>query len=114
MPMTTSLDQRLFGVAQKLLLERAYGTASEVPPPRNVVREQDAVEATVTLVALISEQVHIGCVTPDVGARMAAMLMVVRDYVRPLPPGIDANGRDLLTSDLTEMVAVIRALSAGS
>lgn len=110
--MTATLDQRLFGAAQKMLLERAYGSVPETAPPRGLVQEQDAVDATVMLVAALSEQVHVGCVAPDVGARMAALLMVVRDYVRPLPAGIAADGRDLLSSDLVEMVGVIRAVSA--
>ena len=109
--MTATLDRRLYGVAQKLLLERAYGAVSEPSAPRELVQEQDAVDATLMLIAALSEQVHLGCITPDVGARMAALLMAIRDYVRPLPAGIAADGRDLLSDDLGEMVAVIRAVS---
>lgn len=107
------LDKRLSGAAQRLLLERAYGAASEIPPPRNLVNEQDAVDATVMLIAALSEQVHMGCVTAESGARMTALLMVIREYVRPLPAGVAPDGTDLLTSDLAEMVAVVRAVSAG-
>jgi len=102
------LDARLHGAAQQLLIARLGG--SEPPPadPRGVVSEQDAVDAALMLSAAIDEQVLASRISPAAAARMAALLMVVRDYVRPLPPGLAADGSDLLTQDLSEMVRAVR------
>ena len=73
-----------------------------------MVREQDAIDAVVLLFAAIQEQVQANRIRPEVATRMAALLMLVRDFIRPLPPGIAADGSDLLTADLAEMVEVVR------
>src|SRR5664279_1312643 len=103
------LDGRLHGVGQRLVI--AFLQGIEPPPagPRDVVQEQDAVDAVVMVLATIQEQLQACQIRPEVGTRMAALLMLVRDFVRPLPAGTTA-GDDLLTADLAEMVDVVRLI----
>jgi hypothetical protein len=107
-----SLDRRLAGAAQQLLLARLSGAERAPASHRDVVHEQDAVDATLLLLAAIQEQMQNRGLRQEVGSRMIALLMVIRDYVRPLPSGIAADGSDLLTSDIAEMVQVVRAARA--
>lgn len=103
------LDRRLTGAAQQLLISLLSGTEPAPAQPRMVVGEQDAVDATLLLLAAIHEQLQAGKIRPEAGTRMIALLMLIRDYVRPLPPGISDDGEDLLTADLAQLVDVVRA-----
>jgi len=104
------LDGRLQGAGQRLVI--AFLQGIEPPPagPRDVVQEQDAVDAVVMVLATIQEQLQACQIRPEVGSRMAALLMLVRDFIRPLPAAATADGRDLLTADLAEMVDVVRLI----
>ena len=104
------LDGRLQGAGQRLVI--AFLQGIEPPPagPRDVVQEQDAVDAVVMVLATIQEQLYACQIRPEVGSRMAALLMLVRDFIRPLPAAATADGRDLLTADLAEMVDVVRLI----
>ncbi len=102
------LDGRLYGAAERLLLAFAQGAETPSADRRGVVQEQDAVDAAVMLFATIHEQVQASRIRPEVGTRMAALLMLVRDFIRPLPASIAADGPDLLTADLAEMTEVVR------
>ena len=73
------------------------------------MQEQDAVDAAVLLLAAIQEQLEAARIRQEAGTRMIALLMMIRDYIRPLPPGMAADGSDLLTADLSQMVDVVRA-----
>ena len=103
------LDGRLYGAAERLLLAFAQGAETPSADRRGVVQEQDAVDAVVMVLALIQEQLQASRIRPEVGTRMAALLMLVRDFVRPLPAGT-TTGYDLLTADLAEMVDVVRLI----
>lgn len=109
-PMTSQipLDRRLYGIAQQLMIAMVSGREPEPGPRRDVVSEQDAVDAALLLLAAIQEQLQANRIRTDAANRMIALLMLVRDYVRPLPPGIAADGTDRFTSDLAEMVEVVR------
>ena len=111
MRMTSSvpLDGRLYGACQQLVVAFLHGTERPSASPRDVVQEQDAVDAVVMVLAIIQEQMQAARIRPEVGTRMAALLMLVRDFVRPLPAGTTA-GYDLLTADLAEMVEVVRLI----
>jgi hypothetical protein len=105
------LFSRLYGMAQHLMVAQANDQPPETAAPRNVVEKQDAVDAVLQLVAGLDEQVQDRRVTPtERGAWMMSLLMVIRDYIEPLPPGIANDGvTDRVTSDLAEMVSAIRA-----
>src|SRR5664279_3617806 len=76
------LDGRLHGAGQRLVI--AFLQGIEPPPagPRDVVQEQDAVDAVVMVLATIQEQLQACQIRPEVGSRMAALLMLVRDFIR--------------------------------
>ena len=103
------LDGRLYGAGQQLVFAFLQGTERPPASPRDVVQEQDAVDAVVMVLATIQEQLQASRIRPEVGTRMAALLLLVRDFVRPLPAGTTA-GYDLLTADLAEMVEVVRLI----
>jgi hypothetical protein len=106
-----SLDSRIYGIAQRLLMDHARHAETESAPARGLVDEQDAVDAIVMILAGLTEQVQAGRMEPGVATRLGALLMLVRDHVRPLPPGLTSDGTDMLTSDLAELVGVVRSLS---
>jgi len=102
------LDQRMYGAAKRLLLARLGGADEKPAAQRCLVTEQDAVDATLLLVAAIQEQLLAGRIPRGSATRMCALLMLIRDHIRPLPPGIAADGTDLLSKDIAAMVQVVR------
>lgn len=94
---------------QRLMVVYAERQTSEVPGPRGVVQRQDALDAVIQLAAVIDEAVQAGGIPVDRGMHAAAMLMVLREFVQPLPPDWDGDGcTDYLTDDLAMMVAALR------
>jgi hypothetical protein len=103
------LGMRLYGMMQYLMAAYAQQVTPEVPAPRDVVQLQDALDAVLQLAAVIDEASQAGRIERERGKHAAAMLMVIRDYVKPLPPGLAADGvTDNLTQDLKEIVAALR------
>ncbi len=105
------LDQRLYGAAQQLLLARMRGADEQPAADRDIVSEQDAVDAILLLFATVQEQLQSSRIAPESATRMGALLVLVRDYIRPLPPGIAEDGTDLLSQDIAEMVEAVRLSS---
>jgi hypothetical protein len=94
---------------QYLMAAYAQQVTSEVPEPRNVVQLQDALNAVLQLAAVIDEATQAGRIDRERGKHAATMLMVIRDYIQPLPRGLAADGvTDNLTPDLEEIVAALR------
>jgi hypothetical protein len=103
------LGQRLYGMMQYLMAAYAQQVRPEVPDPRNVVQLQDALDAVLQLAAVIDEATQAGRIGIDRGKHAATMLMVIRDFIQPLPRGLAADGvTDNLTPDLQEIVAALR------
>jgi hypothetical protein len=84
-------DRRLHGMMQHLMAAYAQQLAPERPDPRGVVELQDALDAVIHLAAVIDEATQAGRITVARGQHAAAMLMLVREYVQPLPRGLDAT-----------------------
>jgi hypothetical protein len=83
--------------------------APEKPDPRGVVELQDALDAVIQLAAVVDEETQAGRIPAARGQHAAAMLMVVCEYIQPLPRGLDADGvTDNLTTDLGAMVMALR------
>jgi hypothetical protein len=102
-------DQRLYGMMQHLMAVYARQQPPEKPDPRGVVELQDTLDAVIQLAAIIDEAIQAGRILADRGQHAAAMLMIVREYIQPLPPGLDADGvTDNLTTDLGGMVMALR------
>jgi hypothetical protein len=63
----------------------------------------------IQLAAVIDEAIQDGRIPAARGQHAAAMLMIVREYIQPLPRGLDADGvTDNLTTDLGAMVMALR------
>jgi len=105
------LEMRLYGMLQHLLAAVAGGEPHpSTHEPRNVVQEEDALDAVVQIAAAVDQLAQHTVIPPERAAYIGSMLMVVRDYIKPLPPGIAADGEaDRVTPDLAEMVAALRS-----
>jgi hypothetical protein len=102
-------DERLYATMLRLLVVYADRQASEIPGPRGVVERQDALDAVIQVAAVVDEAVHTGAIPVDRGVFAAAMLMVLREFVQPLPPDWDGDGcTDYLNDDLARMVRALR------
>jgi hypothetical protein len=102
-------DQRLYGMMQHLMTTYADQQAPEKPDPRGVVELQDALDAVIQLAGVIDEETQAGRLPTACGQHASAMLMLVREYIQPLPRGLDADGvTDNLTTDLIAMVMALR------
>ncbi|MFJ9131261.1 hypothetical protein ACIRJS_44995 [Streptomyces sp. NPDC102340] len=101
------LGMRLYGMMQFLLTEFATQEETQAAAPRNVVAKEDALDAVALLAAAIDEPAQKGVIPREHAKHMASLLMVIRDYIQPLPPGLAEDGTDLTTADLAEMVDAI-------
>ena len=101
--------RRLYGMMQDLVARAALRAPPEIPPARSVVALQDALDAVIQVAAMLDEETQAGRIPFERGVHAAAMLMLIRDYIQPLPRGLDADAvTDLVTPDLKEQVAAIR------
>jgi len=80
-----------------------------------VVTRDDALDAVLQVAAVIDEAAQVGRIPAERAAHGAAMLMLVRDYIQPLPavPGPD-GGPDKVTPDLAELAKLLRRLGGES
>jgi len=108
-------ENRLYGMMQFLMKAAADQAEPMAPPARGVVTEQDALTAVLGLAAAIDAPAQSGQLSKSQAEHMAEMLMVIREFIRPLPVGTAGAGQpDLVTPDLEESVAAIRSASAES
>lgn len=101
-------EGRLYGMMQALIAAAQTGTL-EPAPDRGIVTASDALNAILQLAAVIDNATQAGRIQTEEAQRAAAMLMIVHDYIRPLPPGVGAEGGpDLITPDLEAFVGELR------
>ena len=108
MPRIGGVDGRLFGMMQALMAAAAQHHEFDVPAPRGVVEPQDALDAVLQFAAVIDSQTQAGRIPVEAGAHAAAMLMIIRDYIKPLPAEGEQDTASV-TEDLREKVAALRA-----
>ena len=111
--MTTQVDPgqagtRLYGMMRLLLALAASGHTAPSPAARGVVTADDAVDAVLQVAVVIDQAVKSGAITSEQGFQAGSMLMLVRDYVRPLPPGSGEGPADMVTGDLLALARVLR------
>jgi hypothetical protein len=102
---------RLYGMMKALLTQFAQRRVPEPAAPRGVVEEQDALDAVMSLAGFLDAGAQAGQLSRNDAEHMASMLMVVREYVRPLPVGrveTDGGAVDGVTPDLQQMVDGLR------
>ncbi len=108
-------ERRLYGMMQHLMIKAANRQLPEISSQRGVVTGDDALDAVLQLAAVIDEATQAGRIPVDRGAHAAAMLMIIREYIRPLPPGLaEEGGPDLVTPNLEELVRSLRRLAGES
>ena len=108
-------ERRLHGMMHRLLAHRAQRVPAEVPPQRGVVSLQDALDAVMRVATVIDEETRAGGIPPGRGVHAAAMLMLIRDHLQPLPRGlITSGGPDMVTPDLQELTEALRRARAAS
>ena len=100
-----SAGDRLYGIMQHLMSLAADGRLPDPAPARGVVTCKDALDASLQLAAVIDEATQTGRIPPERGVHAASMLMLVRDYVKPLPHIPGHGDTDQVTPDLAEMAA---------
>lgn len=103
-----SPQQRAYRMMQMLMASRANDVEVPVGEDRGVVELEDALDAVIQAAAVIDEYTQDGSIPVERGVWAGGMLMVIRDYLQPLPPGTDASGHDKFTDDLREMVEALR------
>lgn len=103
---------RLARMAQFLFRLAAQGQQPATAASRGVVTGDDAVDAVLQIALVIDEAVMSGAIPPERGMHAQAMLMLVRDYVRPLPPGLGADGADMVARDLQALARALRRTSS--
>lgn len=108
----THTSDRLYGLMQSLMTDAAAGRTPTAADARNIVQEQDAVNAVLILASGIDQNTQAGRIPVHQAQHMASMLMVIRDYIRPLPVGLEDDGTamdpDGVTPDLQEIVDALR------
>src|SRR3954447_14726356 len=110
-------SDRLYRLMQGLLIDYAHKRVPEAAADRGVVDRQDALDAVVNLAAILDRNLQDGDLARGDATHMAAMLMVVRDYVHPLPRDRgdgSAGEADAVTDDLRELVGGLRAARRGT
>jgi len=102
-------DRRLYGMMQHLMVLAAHQELPEPAPVRGVVTRNDALDAVLMLAAVIDEVTQAGRIPPEHGTAAGALLMLVRDYIQPLPAVPTDDGlSDKVTPDLAELARTLR------
>lgn len=99
---------RLYRMMQHLMVLAANQKQPEAAAPREAVTREDARDAVLQLAAVIDEATQAGRIPVDRGVNAAAMLMLIRDYVEPLPAVPGDDGKDRVTPDLVEVLSGLR------
>ncbi len=75
----------------------------------------DALDAVLQVAAVIDHATQAGLIPAEQGAHGAAMLMLIREYIQPLPavPG-PSGDPDEVTPDLAELAKLLRRLGGES
>ncbi|MDI2126937.1 hypothetical protein [Yinghuangia seranimata] len=103
-------QKRLYGMMQTLMVYRAQGATPPPGAPRNVVSQQDALEAVLLIAEHVDALTQSGRIHVADGGTLASMLMLVRDYIEPLPHGADEYSEaDGVKPDLEATIEVLRA-----
>lgn len=100
------VEARLTGIAQRIMEARATNDPEEPGPERNIVDTAaalGAIDVAVMGVGRIFESRM--PIDVELASHLMALLMVAREYIEPLPGGINSDGTDGLSADLATMVS---------
>ena len=94
----------LQGLIEQIVLAEPEHAGSEPAPGAGTASSQDALRAITRLARAIEVPADAGDLPPSQAYRMAALLLVVRDFVQPLGPEADEQ----VTRYLAEVVDKLR------
>jgi hypothetical protein len=94
----------LQGLIEEIVLHEPDRAESETPPGSGTASSRDALRAITRLARAIEVPADAGDLPPSQAYRMAALLLVVRDFIQPLGPEADEH----VTRYLTEVVEKLR------
>jgi hypothetical protein len=94
----------LQGLIEEIVLNEPDRVDSETPPGSGTATSQDALRAVTRLARAIEVPADAGDLPPGQAYRMAALLLVIRDFIQPLGPEADEH----VTRYLTEVVDKLR------
>jgi hypothetical protein len=81
----------LQGLVEQIVLNEPDEPASERPPGSGTASSRDALRAVTRLARAIEVPAEAGDLPPAQAYRMAALLLVIRDYVQPLSDEADPH-----------------------
>ena len=104
--MTANIGARLYGAAQQqLVVDFLKDEPASAGVTRDFVTKQVAQDAITHAFIAVDCQVQEQGMDPTVGAHIAGLLLVARQYIDPLAPGLAADGvTDRLSEDLNTIV----------
>ncbi len=107
--MTANIGSRLYGAAQQqLVVDFLKDESAQAGVTRDFVTKQVAQDAITHAFLAVDRQVQEQGMDRTVGAHIAAMLLVARQYITPLAPDLAADGvTDRLSEDLQTIVDAI-------
>jgi hypothetical protein len=94
----------LQGLIEEIVLDESDRAEDETAPGSGTATSRDALRAVTRLARAIELPADAGDLPPDQAYRMAALLLIIRDFIRPL--GSDAD--EHVTRYLTEVVEKLR------
>ena len=74
----------LHGLIEEIVLHEPERAAGETPPGSGTATAADALRAVTRLARAIEAPAEVGELSPEQAYRMAALLLVIRDFVQPL------------------------------
>ncbi len=98
------ISERALELMQALAAAYAEGHVPE-GPERGIVGRRMAMDAVMQIYAILEEQLVDERVSDEVGLHGMAMLMLIREYVLPLPDPPDDGA--LLKTDLTDLTRML-------
>lgn len=99
----------LQGLIEQIVLNEPDQPASESPSGSGTASSRDALRAVTRLARAIEVPAEAGDLRPDQAYRMAALLLVIRDYVQPLSDQAEPR----VSRYLAEVVAKLGARGEG-
>ena len=94
----------LQGLIEEIVLNEPDRAESETPPGSGTASTRDALRAVTRLARAIEVPADAGDLPPGQAYRMAALLLVIRDFIQPLGPDTDEH----VTRYLAEVVEKLR------
>jgi hypothetical protein len=103
------LGERALGMMQMLAAYYSRGEDLERGPDRALVDEEVALDAVMQLFAVVDQHLQAGRIPKDNGLHAIQMLMIVREFIRPIPgpPGDE----ELFEADLAGLAEELRRAS---